>query len=275
MSFPCARSLPPASVHAARLAFCQAIGARYDHIVVPDREVVLKRFLPDPSAFEREGPRPIRQYLEAEAELIHRFFYNETILEPEEDPPSFFKRDTHWTFDGAYRYIRPIIPSLGIDPELISVQGAHIVPYDNPGDLGGKIGAEPEPSFLRIQPKSSLKPVYDNGLPNVGRLRLFLNEERPENERMLVMHDSFGEWLALLLPMTSHTTCFVHIADFDELFVKRFRPTHVVYVQIERFFIRQPWNGIDLFAVIAEAAHEKGVSLDPLPPTVAAALQQG
>jgi alginate O-acetyltransferase complex protein AlgJ len=264
-----------AAIHAARSALCTLSGARYDHIVIPDREVVLRRHLPDPTIFERLGPRPVKQYMLEGAPGLHRFFYNEAVLAEDLDPPSFFKRDTHWTFDGAFRYLRAIIPSMDIDPALISVQGATVVPYDNPGDLGSKIGAPPEPSFLRVQPKPSLKPVFDNELSNVGRLRLFVNEERPADERTLVLHDSFGEWLALLLPMTSHTTCFVHMPDFDELFVRRFRPSRVICVQIERFFIRQPYNGIDLFEAIAEFGSKKEAKMTEIPHDIMALLQPG
>jgi hypothetical protein len=243
--------------HAARRALCAAHGCRYDHIIVPDRETLLSQFLPTHISPGREGPRPIEQYVGIGADRVHQFAYDLEILRAAHEEPSLFKGDTHWTCDGAVRYMRTVLPPLGIDLSAYDGTTIKSYAYQNPGDLGVKIGALPETASIRMPESPVLKAVYDNNLPNLGRMRLYLNRDQPETERWLILHDSFGEWLTLMLPLLAHTTCFAHMPDFDELFVIDFKATRVIYLQIERFFVRQPLNGMDFDRFMLEQAQTK------------------
>ncbi len=116
------------------------------------------------------------------------------------------------------------------------------------------------------------QPAHDNGLPNLGRLRVFANPDAPQDERWLVLHDSFGEWLSLIMPAFAGTSCFLHNPDFDEIFVRKFKPTRVFFIQIERFFIRVPLNGVDYAELFAEQSRLKGVATPEIPPEIMARL---
>lgn len=246
-----------ALAHAARRALCEAQGARYDHIVIPDRETVLSQFLPEQVSPGRDGVRPIEQYARVGADRVHRFAYDPAVLRRVHDDPSLFKGDTHWTCDGAVRYMKALLPGLGCDLSPYEAAAIKSYAYQNPGDLSVKIGAAPEHASIRMPESPALKAVYDNNLPNLGRMRVYNNPERPERERWLVLHDSFGEWLTLMLPLLARTTCFVHMPDWDEMFVLDYKPTRVLFLQIERFFVRQPLNGIDFDQFMLEQARAK------------------
>lgn len=256
-----------AMVHAARRAFCTTIGAEYFHAIVPDRENVLPQFLPESVIPGRLGPRPVMQYRAAGADRLHDFFYDIDVLTAQAEPP-FPRNDTHWTWDGAFRYAQAILARMGQAPSLIEMPEAAEHVYDNPGDLGSKIGSPPMRFKLLISPDPALRPVYDNQLPNVGRVRITANAKHPPEERWIVMHDSFGEILTLLLPLCAAKICFVHTSDFDEVFIKNFRPTKVLMLQIERFFVRQPLNGSDWFGLVESQrqfkAGEEPIGLPPL-----------
>ncbi len=115
------------------------------------------------------------------------------------------------------------------------------------------------------------KPAYDNGLPNLGRLRVFINDAGPQSERWLILHDSFGEWLSLFMPAFAGASCFLHSPDFDEIFIRKFEPTRVFFIQIERFFIRA-FNGVDYEALWTEQAQLKGVPFPKIPSEIMARL---
>lgn len=247
-----------ALAHAARRTLCEAQGARYDHILIPDRETVLSQLLPEPVSPGRDGLRPIEQYARIGADRVHRFAYDPDVLRSVHDEPSFFKGDTHWTCDGAVRYMKALLPGLGCNLSPYDTVAIKSYAYQNPGDLSVKIGAAPENARIRMPDSPALKAVYDNNLPNLGRMRVYQNPQQPEEERWLVLHDSFGEWLTLMLPLLARTTCFVHMPDWDEMFVLDFRPTRVLFLQIERFFVRQPLNGIDFDRFLLDQAQAKG-----------------
>ena len=256
-----------AMVHAARHAFCGTIGAEYHHVIVPDRENVLPQFLPGSVVPGRVGPRPLLQYRAAGADRLHDFFYDIPVLLAEGAEPPFPRNDTHWGWDGAFRYAQAILKRMGCDPTLIDMPDAVDHVYDNPGDLGSKIGSPPMSFKLRISPDPAVRPVYDNQLPNAGRVRIMANPAIAAEERWVVLHDSFGEILTLLLPLCAAKICFVHTSDFDEVFIKKFRPRKVLMLQIERFFVRQPLNGSDWMALIESQRQAKAPSAsDELPP---------
>lgn len=264
-----------AMTHAARRAFCETIGASYHHVVIPDREVVFKQFLPDDITFEGAGPRPLVQYAMSGAGRLHYFFYEPELLANRSGHPSFFRTDTHWTFDGAHRYLTAFAPAAGLDPNRFDLSAASVQNYPHPGDLGQKLQLPVEEGIFRVLPEVQGKLVYDNELTNVGRMRVFVNEALPSDERTLILHDSFGEWLLLTLPLASHTTCFQHVPDFDHDFVRRFKPKRVIFMQIERFFVRPPLNGIDLEELMTHQAALKDQALKPVPDEVKALLFPG
>jgi alginate O-acetyltransferase complex protein AlgJ len=255
-----------AMIHAARHAFCAAIGAEYHHAIVPDRENVLSRYLPKTVRPGRFGPRPVIQYQEAGATRLHDFLYDIAALASTPAEPSFPKNDTHWTWDGAVRYAGALLSRMGCDPHLIDMPDAVERSYDNPGDLGSKIGSPPMRFKLLISPDPAVRPIYDNRLPNVGRLRLTANSKRHPAERWVVLHDSFGEIMTLLLPLCAAKICFVHTSDFDEVFIRKFRPSKVIMLQIERFFVRQPLNSSDWPVMIDGQNELKGKSDLEMPP---------
>ncbi len=261
-----------AMTHAARAALCASLGASYHHILVPDRETALLRFLPESIVPGRAGPSPVQQYLQSGAAALLPPLYEPDRLSQTSGAPTYFHRDTHWTFHGAWTYFHALAKAYGIDPAPLGRLQFQDVRYDNPGDLGSKIGAPPERAHLRVPMTAWAQPAYDNGLPNLGRLRFFINEGEPQAERWLVLHDSFGEWLTLIMPAFAGMCCFVHSPDFDEIFVRQLKPTRVFFVQVERFFIRTPLNGIDFAELFAEQARLKGVAAPEVPPEITARL---
>jgi alginate O-acetyltransferase complex protein AlgJ len=258
-----------AMTHAARRAFCAMIGADYHHFVVPDRETVLARFLPDSVVPERDGLRPLLQYRASGADELHEVHYDTASLDDGGDETCFPRRDTHWTFEGACRYVRFMGDLLGLDPSFLDLTDAKEHVYDNPGDLGGKLGLPPIKASLMIPAHPAVRPVYDNRLLNVGRIRITANPEKDAGERWIVLHDSFGEIPTLLLAPCAATILFIHTVDFDEIFVRRFQPSRVIMLQIERFFVRCPMNGVDWFALVEHqhrAKRESGQAETELPP---------
>ncbi len=105
-----------AMVHAARAALCGSLGAQYHHILVPDRETVLSRFLPESIVPGRAGPSPVQQYRHSGAASLLPPLYEPDELASSSGEESYFRRDTHWTFHGAWTYFHVLAQTYGIDP---------------------------------------------------------------------------------------------------------------------------------------------------------------
>lgn len=250
-----------AMAHAARTRFCaDLLGAEYAHWLVPDRETIWRDRLPATIVPNRHGPRPFELYRMLGCGRLHEPMFDLDCLAGC-DPAAYFRTDTHWTWSGCKAYLsaflrrrRPVLAG-----HLAAID-FHTMPYVFSGDLGSKIGAPDEEAMIGFPSTGSIKPVLDNQVPNVGHVRLFLNEAAPSDDRVLILHDSFGEWLTTLLPHLARTSLFVHTPDFDPDFIRRFRPSWVLCCQVERFFVRLPLNGVSFLELVAGEEARKGAS---------------
>ncbi len=248
-----------AMTHSARRQYCgEILGAGYDHWLVPDRETALEAFLPDEIIPHRDGPRSYPLYRGLGCEALHRPFFNADLLRASAGQ-AYFKTDTHWTWQGCMTYLRDFAER-GRSEWLKALASISFedMEYGFVGDLGGKVGAEEERSRFGVPPTGSRLPLFDNAIQNVGHARFYRNSDAPLKERVVVLHDSFGEWLTTILPHLVSECLFIHSPDFDPVFLKRFAPKFVLLCQIERFFIRPPLNGISMPRLIAEEENEKG-----------------
>jgi alginate O-acetyltransferase complex protein AlgJ len=247
-----------AMTHAARHLFCKnVLGASYHHWLVPDRETVLKSMLPDSVVPGRHGPRSIEIYKALGCTALHQPKHDVALLAAAEKD-AYFKTDTHWTWSGCKLYLedfaRKAVPQWATKlSETAFVES----PYSLTGDLGGKVGRSDETSLMGFPDTGAIKAAFDNQAPNIGHVRVFVNGAIDRSERVLVFHDSFGEWLTTLLPHLAHTSVFIHSSDFDAEFVRRFGPSLVLMCQIERFFLRPPLNDLSLLDLISTAEKDK------------------
>jgi hypothetical protein len=62
-----------------------------------------------------------------------------------------------------------------------------------------------------------------------------------------IIAEIFGEVLA------------IHCSDFDPFFVKKYRPSSIIFCQTERFFLRSPENNISFQDFIKNEETSKGV----------------
>lgn len=248
-----------AMIHASRRSYLQTLsGAQYHHILIPNKEVVFASRLPPPVVFEGYGLRPYSLYQQIGAAHHWLPYYQPDVLRSIEPRRSFPLTDTHWNHHGAADYLTAFLGA--VEPYLASSFSR--VPLrefgsEQLGDLGSKIGLPKEPITIvsPSHPRASL--LFDNGVVNEGRVRYYANKALPVRRRAVILHDSFGDWLLSLISELFSDVLFIHGPDFDFEFVRRFRPDHVWFFQIERFFVRPPRNGIDWMAYIADQEQRK------------------
>ena len=86
-----------AMAHCALCIFGHTVGCfRYEHAVIPDKQVVLREHLPEDFQFEGDGPCPLRQFLESPASSIWRPFYEPEVLKAPPGEKYFADTGTHW-----------------------------------------------------------------------------------------------------------------------------------------------------------------------------------
>jgi hypothetical protein len=85
-------------------------------------------------------------------------------------------------------------------------------------------------------------------------------EDAPVPVRVLVLHDSTALWLMSILPELFPECMMIHTPDVDLDFVARYKPDIMLFLQIERFFVRPPSNQANYAEFIAGEQDRKGAT---------------
>lgn len=227
--------------HAGRYAFLRAIGANYLHVIVPDKETYLTEKLPATVRPRAYGPSPLERYLASAAGLVHRPVYLLSEFRKHLGPRAFLRSDTHWTAEAAIWYLcealKDCAPQLSESIRSLPVREVSI---EIDGDLGQKVRASKEKTKIFIPKESKSYLVFENKKQNYGKIRVYKSDYLVEVNRIVVIHDSFIEWLVPLLCEAAKNIVFVQMSEIDWEFIVKFSPDIVIFQQVERFFVRVP-----------------------------------
>ena len=233
-------------------ALAGALGARHAIVVAASKEQVLPEFYPHARA-----PVTVHEQVLALARPEHRLVDTAALLAARADKEScFIKTDTHWTDRGARAACLATLAALGLDETraLGAFEGDKYYSASFIGDLGTKLrppaGAPTE--FLRA-PAATDGAVFDNELPNIGRVLVFENAGAPWPNSLLLFGASSSYRMLRYLKRLFRRIVFVHSAgNVDPQIVQHERPDYLVMQTTARFMITPPGHGFRLADAVAE-----------------------
>lgn len=242
------------------VALLAASNGRYIHIVVPNKETVARDLLPDDIRYESEGLCPLRQYLHARPLAPAMTYFRPDALAGYLADRYYYRYDTHWTSRGAIHYLTSAFRSFDMSDcaALLETMDLAFRVDSSLGDLGRKLGFGPEGAELAAPSHPHSRFEFTNRVTNEGCIRHFRNDAALCEKRVLFIHDSTAQWLIFVIPELFSEVLFVHCADLDMQFLSRFRPNLMIFMQIERFFVRPPRNDVDYGEMIRNEEQRKG-----------------
>ncbi len=209
-----------------------ARGAQAYYLVAPNKECVHAERLP--AGIEVSEERPLRQ-VEA---LIRRLGLHATrLVYPLEamrraaTHPAYPRGDSHWSDYGAMLAIAEFDLVRGAAPETPD-EAEYRTEYRN-ADLLAKLGGvcvEPQPVLRR---PGTARLVADNGVVNTGRRREWRRDGA--EGKLLMAHDSFGDWLIPTLAERYARTTTVWSPVLERGLVEEADPTVLLFERAERF----------------------------------------
>ena len=155
------------------------------------------------------------------------------------------KVDSHWCSIGAIVALQGILKKMGENFDLLSVINSC---EDN--SIGGDLGIKTTPRTLGVARdlKSSLWKsllIYDNSVPDNGRIRLFENSNALVKEKILFVGDSFSYKLADIASQIFQSVFHFHGQFIDKECLRIIHPKYFIFEQTERFFIKEPKYSLD------------------------------
>lgn len=211
-----------------------ARGAEAFYLVAPNKECVCADRLPEGIAVSEE--RPVRQ-IEA---LVRQLGLRATrLLYPVENlaraaaHPAYPRGDSHWSDYGAMLALSALEAARGTATgELEAAEfGTEYRNADLLSKLGG-VCVEPQPVLRRT---FTAKLVGDNGVVNTGRRRDWRSAAPREAGRLLMAHDSFGEWLIPALASRFAATTTIWSAAIARELLDEVTPNVILFERAERF----------------------------------------
>ena len=225
-------------------------------LVAPTKESVLGRYHPMTAATV-PMLQPVFDLLPQE-QLIYPAIELRDALGDE----AFFKTDTHWTQKGAGLASALVAKRLGAPPNRVDrlLAKDRYKTREHAGDLGNKLRPRVYASASFLSSFNYRKwVVYDNGLPNFGRMMVIHYPKALVNETFLVFGSSSSYSMFNYLCRFFRRLIFVHSAgNIDPELIKVVEPDSVVAQTNARFMIRPPVADYSLKQTI----HTKQRTLD-------------
>lgn len=155
---------------------------------------------------------------------------------------SYVKTDTHWSQKGSLCAFKELCLKLSIDNDLINAtfEFDEWVTKNHIGDLGNKMSPPAQCTTMRNKASGTTAyKVFDNGLPNFGRVIVLKNNESAViNGKCLVFGSSSSySILSYAIRIFSHIT-FVHSAgSIDRNMIQIENPDYIIAQSNERFML--------------------------------------
>lgn len=157
---------------------------------------------------------------------------------------TFLKYDTHWNYLTAWFSLKQITDQFGLENDTSHVQILKTINQDAFG-LGAIVGLK-NTNTLQIdyQIRNYYDPItykdvraeipYLNGV-DTKHIFYYRNEKAPNQLRILIIHDSFGEFLYEFAPKLFRETFMVHKLVFNNSYFEKFKPDIVLRLAVERY----------------------------------------
>ena len=223
-----------ASLFAYRAVRLADLGARYFYGVVPNKECVYQRFLPDGVNFSET--RPINKVLRAAKGRVAHEYFLQCLEEESLKSETYTKGDTHWNHVGAFVAFNQLmrancLPQMNSD--LISFEEKVIA-----GDLTEKIGLTTTTKVAVIK-RPTFKKVEFNGVQNIGQRAVYENEDK-SLPTLVLFRDSFASHQLEMFASLFSRVVALWQPNIDYKVVEYERPDFVFSQQVERFLVSCP-----------------------------------
>lgn len=225
-------------------------GFRHAVLIAPTKEMVLARYYP----FIKGKDTPVEQVLGL-ATGKHQVIHPVAALQAGEER-TFRVVDTHWTLYGAMLAVTEVLVTLGLDREQVQEVFARdqYQAREVTGDLGNKFYPRRTAAEKFLTSYNYQKQVvYDNYLPNFGRVILLANREAFIAGKCLIFGSSSCYSALPYFSRIFSELILVHSAgNIDLELLRREAPQYVIAQTNGRFVIYPPQLKFSLNATIAE-----------------------
>jgi tetratricopeptide (TPR) repeat protein len=209
-------------------------GASFLFLLAPDKQTVYRHLLPKTDGFRLAAFLTELPYVVDVAPICAALAHFVDV---------YPLTDSHWNHLGALMVVQTLLARLGRNlPDFIRDWNE----FDHRGDLGSKLKPPESAPRLVAELREQSRLIYDNCVPNNGRVRVWakpLSACGERQTRLALFGDSFAYDLAHFLKEVFDIVLHVHAFSVDYRLTKVFSPDLVLSEITERFVLRVPNPG--------------------------------
>lgn len=202
----------------------EGIGAKYIHIVCPDKQ----------TAYAKKYPIKNTKTLGN----IYKDKCRATFLYPENElncNGTYYKTDSHWNPSGALIATKCILNYFNIRYDNENQRLSLSKKMEQLGDLGAKLTPQVK-EYIEYYEENLLKITLSNEYTsNDGLIKILINPEAQEDFRLLIFGDSFMMCCLTYFSDIFKYVIFVRSRYYHPELVYSYRPTHIISSNVERY----------------------------------------
>lgn len=227
-------------------SLASSVDARHAILIAASKEQVLPEHYP-----HRKGELTVTDQVLAISNPSDHVVNTASFLAKQpEKTDCFIKTDTHWTDRGAMLATLALIDALLLDAAQVRQHFANDVYYTMPfaGDLGVKLTPVRATSteFLNA-PTPATDAIFDNHLPNIGRVLIFETSNVLWKNSLLIFGASSSYPMLKYLKRLFKRIVFIHSAgNVDPEIILHERPDFLVMQTTARFMIEPPHTNFSI-----------------------------
>ena len=189
-------------------------------MTVPNKEIVYSENMPDTIIRLDEVSRgqQLSEYIEQNTALPY-LDLRYALLDAKEDFPIYYKTDSHWNYYGAYVGLQEIFQEIYGDGIPADISCFSVTSENYSGDLAGLAG---------LQDRFAIDSYY---VFNTD----YIDKEQYRDEVLLLVGDSFSEYLYDLAKYYYKDVHYVHSRDFHVDMIDQIQPDIVIWECVERY----------------------------------------
>ena len=256
---------------------CRALGARYLHLVVPEKLSIYPEMAPALAiSAERSPVLALGRMLRASSAWLDA---SRALRAGKAEGDMFLRTDTHWTLEGCFKVYLELCSAAGVS-HPIELRSRGSAEQEIVGDLGQKFDPPRGELARRYRIALHAKRTYVNALLAAyeangrpfalhrGAHVIYCNESPDADpRRVVVFGDSYAHFepfmLTGMLAETFRELHFVWSASVDWAYVERSRPDLVLGEIAERFMSRVPSDSYDMEAFANRQLARAGLATQP------------
>ncbi len=202
----------------------EEIGAKFLHIVCPDKQTVYTKKYPI------KNTQSLGSIYKENCNAEFLYPVNELQLET-----TYYKTDSHWNHLGALIAAKNILANFKINYENESERLSLAKKIEQLGDLGAKLTPQAK-ELVEYFEENLLKITLNNEYQgNDGLIKICINPEAQKDYRLLIFGDSFMMCCLTYFSDIFKYVIFVRSRHFHPELAYSFKPTHIISSNVERY----------------------------------------